>query len=39
MSKIGNYSTLVHHSQELTWSSQKFGVEAATLSVAIPNGQ
>lgn len=37
MREISNYSTHVHHSQELRKSSQKFGVEAAILRVAIPN--
>lgn len=39
MREISNYSTHVHHSQELTQSSQKFGVEAAKLSMATPNGR
>lgn len=39
MKKISNYSTHVHHSQVLTQSSQKFGVETATLSMAMPNSR
>lgn len=39
MREISNYSTHVHHSPELTQSSQKFGVEAAILSMALTRCQ
>lgn len=36
MGEISTHSTHVDHGQELTLSSQEFGVEATLLSTAVP---